>query len=106
MEITHFTEKNYMVFFESNREKMNLMPVIRDWIQEKKRTLPSWSQYCYDEEGNIFHRSMLDDEPAWIVLEKDPRNLGQYHNVKAKIKPSDKDIKEKAKKAWKNRDNK
>lgn len=104
METTHFTEKNYMTFFELHREKMNLMPVIRDWIEEKKKTLPSWNQYCYDEEGNIFHRFMLDDDPEWTVLEKDLKDLGQYQSIKAKIKPTKKEIKEAVKEAWLSRE--
>ena len=104
MELTHFTEKNYMLFFETNREKMKLMPIIRDWINEKKKTLPAWDQYAHDTEGNIFHRFMLDENPSWSVVERDLRDLDANFTIKEKVSLTEKEIKEIAKEAWLSKD--
>lgn len=105
MEITYLTEKNYKLFFDENKDKMELMPLIRDWIEEKKKTLPSWDQYGYCENNNIYHRFMLDESPEWKIVEKDLRYLGDYRHIsKQKVAPTNKEIKEAAKEAWASRE--
>ena len=100
MKLTYFEDKNYKRFFEKNKQQMNLFSLIGDHLREKKRTLPGWDQYAYDKEGNIHHKFLAGETKEWIVITKDLRDMAPDDDITAKIKPTEKEIKEIAKEAW------
>ena len=104
MKLTYFEDKNYKSFFENNKEQMNLFSLVGDYLREKKRTLPCWDQYAYDEKGNIYHRFLAGETRDWSVITRDLRNMAGDDSIKAKINPTEKEIKELAKEAWLSKD--
>ena len=68
MNLTHFSESNYLQFFKDNPEQINLKYQISHWVEKKKRVMPDWHQYAYDEEGNIFYRFLLSEEKPWYSV--------------------------------------
>ena len=104
MKLTYFEDKNYRSFFEKNKQQMNLFSLIDDHLREKKRTLPCWNQYAYDEKGNIHHRFLGGETKEWSVITADLRDIAAKNDIEAKINLTEKEIKEIAKEAWLSKD--
>ena len=81
-ELTHFTKENYKEYFKSNPSKINLKWQITHWILEKRVTLPDWHQYAFNEEGEIFYKFLLIDEPTWrfVGYDEETGKSNVYHS--------------------------
>ena len=66
-EITHITDRNFTEYFEKYTTMINVKYNIKTWLDEKRRTLPDWHCYGFDEEGNIYYKFLLSDRPEWTI---------------------------------------
>lgn len=81
MNLTHITEFNFKQFLIDNPHQINLNYQITHWLDLKKKVLPDWHQYAFDEEGNVFYRCLLEEEKHWslIVFNPDTQTTNYRH---------------------------
>jgi len=66
-EITIITDKNFTDYFDKHKTMINVKYDIKAWLDEKKKTLPDWHSYGFDEEGNIYYKFLLSGNPDWTI---------------------------------------
>ena len=82
MNLTHFSESNFKKFFKDNLSQINLKYQITHWVEKKKRVMPDWHEYAYDEKGNIFYRCLLSEGKSWhlVTFDEEENKSNHYHD--------------------------
>ena len=70
MKIKVFDKHNYKAFFEASEEFGGYVYMIERWIKSKEVTLPCYTIFGHDEEGNIHVKYELPNQGYWTPLSK------------------------------------
>jgi len=70
MKIKVFDKHNYKAFFEESEELGGYVYMIERWIKSKEVTLPCYTIFGYDTEGNIHVKHELPNQGHWTPLSK------------------------------------
>lgn len=73
MKIIPITEKTELQFRETCPNYSNKFGPMKLWIEEKKRTLPCFNAFGFDEEGNLYEKDFLGDK-EWHLVKPDKVN--------------------------------
>ena len=70
MKIIGITDKTEQQFRETCPKYSNKFIPMRKWLDEKKRTLPCFNAFGFDEEGNLYEKDFLGDR-EWHFVKPD-----------------------------------
>ena len=70
MKIKVFDKHNYKAFFEASEEFGGYVYMIERWIKSKEVTLPCYTIFGHDEEGNMHVKYELPNQGCWMPLSK------------------------------------
>lgn len=76
IEITRFNERNYLDFFKEHKNP-SAKNLIQGWLEKKKRTLPDYKAFGFDDKGNIFFKFLLEQNESWVLVK--PEDVQGYY---------------------------
>ena len=82
--LTILTDKNFQNFKELATEYCNKFHILQEWLDEKKRTLPCYTSYAFDNDGNLYIKEFLGNRNLWLYVA--PENVVQQEVYTSSIR--------------------